>query len=96
MDNKEQNEEIKPAENQIAMFDDYENNINKEWKDMPEFNMLDKEPIKQLIVSFKNWDDYKLFRELVGQSLSKKTQSIWYPKAEIETYADKMYISNED
>jgi hypothetical protein len=78
-----------------SLFPDFENEIEREWKDMPEFIQEDKEPIKQLIVSFKNYDDYKEFAKLVNQALTKKTQSIWFPKVEIETYMDKRYSAKD-
>ncbi len=76
---------------QSSLFPDLENEIEKEWQDMPEFSHENKEPVKQLIVSFKNFDDYKEFGKLVNQPLTRNTQSIWFPKAEIERYIDKRY-----
>lgn len=76
---------------QDSLFPDFENEIEKEWQDMPEFIQKDKQPIKQLIISFKNFDDYKKFAKLIDQPLTQKTQSVWFPKALIETYADKIY-----
>ena len=66
-------------------------NPQDEWEGMPEFNQEDKTPQKQIIVSFKNEKDMQLFSELIGQKLTNKTRSIWYPKAEIEKYIDKRY-----
>lgn len=68
----------------------------KEWKDMPEFIQEDKGPVKQLIISFKNFDDYKEFSKLINQSLTKKTQSIWFPEAEIERLMDKRWITKDE
>lgn len=76
---------------QTSLFPDEENEWQKEWKNMPEFVQTNKEPIKQLIISFNSWEDYKEFSKLIGQPLTSKTQSLWFPKAEIETYADKKY-----
>lgn len=80
---------------QDSLFPEFENDIEKEWKDMPEFIQENKQPIKQLIVSFKNFDDYKEFSKLIEQPLTPKTQSVWFPKAEIETYANKVYTDDE-
>ena len=82
-------------ENTNSLFPEFENEIDREWKDMPEFKMEDKTPVKQLIVSFKNFDDYKIFAELINQNLTRKTQSVWFPKAEIETYANKKYTDEK-
>ena len=80
------------SEEQNSLFPEFENETEREWQNMPEFNQESKEPIKQLIISFKNFEDYLTFSKLIDQPLTRKTQSVWFPKAEIETYADKMYI----
>lgn len=65
------------------------------WKGMPEFSQLDKKPYKQVIVSFETAEDMHKFAKLVGQKLSAKTQSIWFPAASIETYMDKRYTDKK-
>jgi len=50
------------------------------WKDMPEFIQGDAQPCKKLIVSFKEQADLEEFAELVGQKLTMKTKSMWFPK----------------
>ena len=67
----------------------------KEWKDMPEFLQEDREPWKQIKVSFENQEDMKKFAELLNQTITLKTRSVWYPKAEIETLMDKRYTTEE-
>lgn len=64
---------------------------NREWKGMPEFDQEDKTGAKQLIVHFKTTEDVESFARLVGQTVTEKTRSIWFPKAEIERYMDKRY-----
>lgn len=54
----------------------------KEWNGMPEYKMDDKTPVQQIIISFKSYEDAKKFGELLGQKVSKKTKSLWYPKEE--------------
>ncbi len=71
----------------------------KEWQDMPEFVHEDLEPIKQVIVSFATKEDFERFSKLVDQKIRyRTTKSIWFPKATIERYMDKLYInkSTED
>ena len=51
------------------------------WKNMPEFVQKDKTSYKKLIVHFRNSEDMKKFEKLVEQKITKKTDSIWYPKA---------------
>lgn len=62
------------------------------WKGMPEYVSHDLTPFKQIIVSFDSREDMEAFSELVGQTITLDTRSIWYPAAEIGRIADKRYI----
>lgn len=70
---------------------DASNNPVHEWQGMPEFKHEDKESFQKVIVHFKNQADVDKFAALVAQPITPKTRSIWYPEAEIDTYADKRY-----
>lgn len=63
----------------------------QEWQGMPEFVQEDLTPWKSLTAHFETKEDYNKFSKLVGQRLTTKTQSIWYPEAEIGRFADKRY-----
>lgn len=67
-----------------------------EWEGMPEYTHKDLNAWKQLIVSFANEQDYLRFAKLVGQKLTDKTRSIWYPKAEVVSELDKRYADEEE
>jgi len=73
------------------LFPEHQDFTDKEWNGMPEFNQENLAPIKQLIVSFKSYEDYKEFAEIIDQPLTTKTKSVWYPKAEIGLAHDKRY-----
>jgi hypothetical protein len=79
--------------NQISLLDDFgvEENWKEHWKDMPEFKQDDLTSYKSIIVHFENEADYKKFSSLIGQKLTYKTRSIWFPEAEIGRM-DKMYV----
>ena len=49
------------------------------WKGMPEFRMGNTEPFQKITVSFASLDDVKKFAELIGQNITSRTDSIWYP-----------------
>lgn len=70
--------------------------VLKEWQGMPECVNKDLTPSKQLLVSFRNSADYRAFAELVGQPLTPKTKSIWFPKVDISRYMDKQYKYTKD
>ena len=61
------------------------------WQGMPEYEHEDQTSWHKLIVHFANAEDMARFAQLVEQSLTDKTRSIWYPKAEIAHYIDKEY-----
>lgn len=65
-----------------ATLMDIDPDWKKEWEGMPEFNMGNTEPIQKITISFKNREDVRKFGELIGQRLSPRTDSIWFPKQE--------------
>ena len=63
-----------------------------DWEGMPEFEQQDLSPKKSISVHFANYDDMRKFAKLVSQTVTPETQSIWYPAAEIDRYANKCYV----
>jgi hypothetical protein len=77
---------------QIGLFDkDEAAPWYNEWVGMPEFIQDDLQPFKTLIVHFANSADMAEFARMVDQRIGLKTQSIWYPEAEIGRMVDKRY-----
>lgn len=66
-----------------------------EWKEMPEFVSEDKSGFKDLIVHFDSEADLKAFAQLLNQSITTKTKSIWYPFREREQMKGKAWVSDE-
>ena len=64
-----------------------------EWTGMPEFEQEDLTATRTISVHFATQEDVCAFARLVGQTITDKTKSLWYPKAEIRRFADKRYIS---
>jgi len=82
----------KAKELQGALFDnprEWEDN----WRGMPEFNQEDQKPWQSIKVHFASRDDRAAFSRLVEQKITDKTQSLWYPEAEIGRYGNKRYVS---
>jgi hypothetical protein len=69
-----------------------EDDIQIDWRGMPEFIHEDLSPLKSILIYFKDRDAIDEFEKIVKQKISDKTQSIWYPEARIDRYADKRYI----
>lgn len=64
------------------------------WVGMPSFEQDDQEAAFSVKVNFRDEQDRMAFSELVGQTVSRSTRSIWYPKAEIRRYSDKRYLTD--
>ena len=82
-------------DNQFELFDDLpldKKEWEKEWKDMPEFIQEDLSSYRKIIVHFRNDEDVKKFSELVGQYISPKQPSLWYPQLDIMRYAHLRYV----
>lgn len=59
----------------------------EEWTDMPEYEGL--EPCyKKVVVNFDDEESFNAFFELVGQSHTEKTKSIWFPEKEKRNLKD--------
>lgn len=74
-----------PLEEWGLPMGNWSEDINEEWDGMPEFG---EKPIfnayKSLNVHFDDQESVDKFAELVGQKITEKTKSIWYPKKEKE------------
>lgn len=51
----------------------------KEWVEMPEFVQEKKEPFSKITIRFETEEDLNEFAKKIGQKLTPKTKSIWYP-----------------
>lgn len=67
-----------------------ENDPNKEFNELGEFKFANKDVSawRQIIVSFKSEEDYAQFAKLIGQNLTDKTKSIFFPAQEKEDVID--------
>lgn len=64
------------------------------WRGMPEFVQEDLAPRHSIQVEFGKASDVGSFEKLLGQEIpnyTKRTPSIWYPEAEIGSFAGKRY-----
>lgn len=68
----------------------------QEWEGMPEFDQRDKTAYRQIVLNFKTDEDAAAFGQKIGQHVTDKTRSLWYPKAEIEHLMDKRYRKDAD
>ena len=59
---------------------------------MPGFIQDDLTSYRKIVVHFRNRDDVNRFAKLIGQKITPKQPSLWYPELEIRRYAHKLYI----
>lgn len=52
------------------------------WVDMPDFHQPSKRPYAKVNVSVRNEDDLQALAKLLGQKLTPKTKSVWFPELE--------------
>lgn len=74
-----------------SLFPDFENEWEKEWKDLPEYSVEDKKPDFKLIISFESFEDAKAFSELINQKITPRTKSLWFPKKEKDVLKNLRY-----
>ena len=68
----------------------------QKWKGMPAYEMSDKTAYKQVLVSFRNIKDFEDFERLIGQKMTRKTKSIWFPKSEIDHVMEHAWVDESD
>ncbi len=62
-----------------------------EWEDMPEYDQEDQMSYKSILVHFKNAKDYEDFQKFIGQDMTDKTKSIWFPEQKNMDTESKRY-----
>lgn len=83
------------SEEEKEQIVDDEHDWEEHWVGMPEFVQKDNPPFKSIFLHFRSQEDYKAFAKLIGQNLTEKTKSIWYPKLEIDDNMLKRWIEEE-
>lgn len=83
---------------QFCLFgDDYDKKLwEQEWEDMPEFIQEDKEPLQKIVLNFEFYEDVKEFGILIGQNVSPRTNSLWFPKQERIEPKNFLYVNEND
>lgn len=79
----------------LDMFDDLVPEWQREWVGMPEFIQNKKEPYAKIIFRFETDEDLRRFGALIGQKLTSKTKSAWYPFKPHRRVGPKQVWANE-
>ena len=67
-----------------------------EWVGMPEFEQEDLLAKYTLKINFLTVEDKLRFGVLIGQTLTEKTRSVWFPEQEEQKVADLRWVSGDD
>ena len=78
----------------IFDFDDV-GEVDAEWRGMPEFNQPNNGAYQQVIVSFEDAEGMNEFFNLIKQSYSPKTKSVWFPDRESNKLRD-LFVFDEE
>jgi hypothetical protein len=65
------------------------------WMGMPAYDQEANNPFKKVTVSFRTKEDFDEFAKAVGQKLTDKTKSIWYPKLAKDANCLKRWMEDE-
>lgn len=86
------------SDNQESLFGDLDKYSwwEKEWQDMPEYKMLNEKPFHTIKVHFVTEQDLKDFKELVNQTVTSQTKSIWFPKKDELPPRFFLYVDEEE
>lgn len=57
-----------------------ENDWKSEWVGMPEFVQEKQQPHQTINIRFETEQDVAEFARLIGQNITPKTKSLWFPK----------------
>lgn len=78
--------------NQIALFDNEPTLWEQEWQDMPEYSHLDTAPLQQIVINFQTREAVKEFASIIGQNITSKTDTLWFPQKAKWTSLNKVYV----
>ena len=75
------------------LFDDVKRPEHAHWQGMPEFVQGEQKPYREITIRFTTEDDVRAFAILLTQSITARTNALWYPAlardAWGEVYADE-------
>jgi hypothetical protein len=76
---------------QTSLFGDDEQ-WTQQWHGMPEFVQQNLMPFKTVYVHFDNFDDVRKFAELINQTITMETKSLWFPKADMAKVSNMRWV----
>ena len=65
------------------------------WKGMPSYTQEHNRAYKQVIMSFRNQEDYEEFQKLIVQRMTAKTKSAWHPHLDVTANSLLRWMEDE-
>lgn len=65
------------------------------WKQMPAYTQEENKAFKQIIMSFRTKEDYEDFQVKLGQRMTVKTKSAWYPHLDVTANSLLRWMEDE-
>lgn len=74
---------------------DNRHKAHEEWTGMPEFVQVKQEEYAKVIFRFESEEDLQEFAQLIGQTLTKKTKSAWFPAKSHWRDTKQVYVDGD-
>jgi len=70
--------------------------VKSEWVGMPEFKQNDIDSFSTIIFRIVDEESLKKLSELIGQPLTNKTKTVWFPRQGILPERTLFYVDEDD
>ena len=85
-----------PEDEDAAWKEHNYQNWREHWQGMPEFESNDMNPKKDLKINFRSVEDFLKFSEILGQNLTEKTKSVWWPPREKDQNSLRRWLDESE
>lgn len=86
-------------DDQMFLFDglhDDPNDWKKHWVGMPELSQEDLSSFRKIVIHFRSEDDVEAFAALIGQQITPRQPSLWFPEMAHRIASDKRWVGTKD
>ena len=80
----------------FAGLHDDPNDWKKHWVGMPELSQEDLSSFRKIVIHFRSDEDVAAFATLIGQQITPKQPSLWFPEMTHRIASDKRWVGTKD